>query len=178
VAISFSSFVGQNWLITPAALAVNEAPPSSINEQKWVIVYTGVGFVDLRGNANAWHKEVLIIWPDVAAPLRHVIQKYNIQPPVPQPAGVKFTPQIELDQWAPFAAVSASSAKGTDDVGFEVDVWRPNPFFHGNDVSGTHYDHIFTGIQVEIAVRTDRALMHEVSYHFTLLGKIVFFETR
>ena len=42
-AVSFSTFAGQNWLITPVALAVNEPRPPSIVDQKWHIEFSGVG---------------------------------------------------------------------------------------------------------------------------------------
>jgi hypothetical protein len=29
------TFAGQNWLITPAALALNDVPPHDIHAQKW-----------------------------------------------------------------------------------------------------------------------------------------------
>jgi hypothetical protein len=67
MAISISNsdeFAGQNWLITPSALAVNEAQPSSIGDQKWLLVLTGVGLVDLQGNnVNDWRRESLSIHP-------------------------------------------------------------------------------------------------------------------
>lgn len=169
--MEFNSFAGQNWLITPAALAVNEARPSTISDQTWLIVFTGVGILDLKGNnANDWRRENLIIFPNITAPLQHAISKYSI----PSPTGVNTTAHIELEQWAPFAAVSSTFEKDTNDVGFAVDVWRPNPFFSAVDASGTQRNRIFTGILVELAVRNNRAVMHRVSYHFTLMGKIVF----
>jgi hypothetical protein len=50
MAVSFKSFAGQNWLITPAALAANEPKPTRIADQKWVVSLTGVGILDLQGN--------------------------------------------------------------------------------------------------------------------------------
>ena len=35
--IILSNYRGQNWLITPAALAVNEPPPE-VYEQRWLLV--------------------------------------------------------------------------------------------------------------------------------------------
>jgi hypothetical protein len=55
---SSENFAGQNWLVTPAALAANETQPSSISDQKWLLVLTGVGLVDLQGNnPNDWRRE-------------------------------------------------------------------------------------------------------------------------
>jgi hypothetical protein len=175
-AITFKSFAGQNWLITPAAPALGQVLPPE-TEQTWLIVFTGVGIIDLQG----WKHFSLVIYPDVGAPLQHAIQKFNIQPPAQAPPGLGLTPHIELEQWAPFAAVSGFSHGGEhsngDYVGFEVEKWRPNPFAHFNDVSGTPRNQIFTGIQVDLEVRTKFAIVQRVSYHFTLLGKIVFLVT-
>ncbi|HEY6365233.1 MAG TPA: hypothetical protein VI585_10645 [Candidatus Binatia bacterium] len=58
------TFAGQNWLITPAALAVNEAPPQSISNQRWLLVLSGVAIADLQGNSEAqWLHETLVISP-------------------------------------------------------------------------------------------------------------------
>ena len=46
--IEVTSFAGQNWLITPAARAVNEAPPNSISDQAWLLVLSGVAIVNLE----------------------------------------------------------------------------------------------------------------------------------
>ena len=175
-AIPIKSFAGQNWLITPAALAPGQVP-TSVSEQTWLIVFTGVAIIDLTG----WKHGTLIIYPDIGPPLQHAIHKYNIQPPSAPPPGLSLTPQIDLEQWAPFAAASAFSHSGeyhgVDYIGFEVEAWRPNPFAHFNDVGGTARNHIFTGIQVDLEVKIRKARMERVSYHFALLGKIVFLVT-
>jgi hypothetical protein len=33
---------GQNWLITPAALSLTEPRPNNINDQKWLLVLSGI----------------------------------------------------------------------------------------------------------------------------------------
>lgn len=40
------TFAGQNWLITPAALAVNEPKPTSISDQIWVLMLSGVAIIN------------------------------------------------------------------------------------------------------------------------------------
>ena len=42
-----TDFAGQNWLITPAALAVGENPPASIHDQKFLLVLSGVVIANL-----------------------------------------------------------------------------------------------------------------------------------
>jgi hypothetical protein len=171
--LSFNSFAGQNWLITPAALAVNEVKPSSISEQKWLLVLTGVGILDLKGNnPDDWRRETLVIFPDIGAPLQFAVDRFSI----PRPVGQQTQPAFNLDQWAPFAAISAIFDRdtGTVDAGYAVDIWRPNHFFDTADAGGNPVHNIFTGIAVDVAVRNDKAVLHRVSYHITLLGKIVF----
>jgi hypothetical protein len=62
--------------------------------------------------------------------------------------------------------------------GFAVDVWRPNPFGTGTDAfTNATLNNLFSGIQVDVAVRDTDAWLYRVSwvsYNITLLGKIVF----
>ena len=79
-----NTFAGQNWLITPAALAVDEAGPRNISGQKWLLVLSGVAITDFKGNSPAhWLPETLMIRPDVSSPLKYAIDKYSIPSPVP-----------------------------------------------------------------------------------------------
>jgi hypothetical protein len=176
--IGFSSFAGQNWLITPTALAVNQSKPANIADQMWFIQFSGVGILDLKGNnANDWRREVLVIFPDVGAPLKFAISRYGIQVPTSTDGNV--TPSIVVDQIVPYAAVSSAFEKSTGvDFGFAVDAWRPNPFFSGTDVHGQNVGNVFTGIDVDVAIRNSNAIMHRVSYQITIIGKIAFFVTR
>jgi hypothetical protein len=59
--------------------------------------------------------------------------------------------------------------------GFAVDVWRPTHFATGTDAF-THLPvgNIFTGINVDVAVRDTDAWIFRVGYNVTLLGKVVF----
>jgi len=50
--MNLTNFAGQNWLITPAALAVGEQPPASIHNQQWLLVLTGVVTANLKGTAR------------------------------------------------------------------------------------------------------------------------------
>ena len=173
MAISFQSFAGQNWLITPAALAVNEAKPKSISDQKWLLVLTGVGILNLQGNnVHDWRRETLTVFPDINAPLQFAINRFSI----PKPVGVSTFPAFSLEQWAPFAAISSilDTDKAVVDAGFAVDTWRPSKFGDTTDAGGKPVHNIFNGIDVDVAVRNNKATLHRVSYHITLLGKIVF----
>src|SRR5262249_35158711 len=125
MAIDGKPFAGQNWTITPVALAVGESGPASIKGQRWQVVLTGGNIVDFAGNnANDWRRDTLWILPDIHSPLQFAINHFNI----PRPIGDEIAPGLELEQWAPFAAVSSafSREQGTVDAGFAVDQWRPH----------------------------------------------------
>jgi hypothetical protein len=64
-----TDFAGQNWLITPVALAVGEPPPANIHEQQFLLVLSGVVFANLQGNSGSqWLRETLSFLPDMAGP--------------------------------------------------------------------------------------------------------------
>ena len=163
------SMAGQNWMITPAALAVDERRPANIGEQHWLLVLSGVCIVDLHGNnPDDWRRETITIWPDVDTPIESLISRHSIR----VPAGM--VPAFNVDQWVPFAATSSIFAKDTNDEGFAVDVWRPTHFGTGTDADGNDVTQVFTGIDVDVAVRNNRAILHRVSFHIDLIGRIVF----
>ena len=166
--IQITNFAGQNWTITPEALAVNEPPPASISAQKFLLVLTGVAIVELQGNST----ETVTLLPDIVSPLNYAVNRYGI----PRPAGVNTTPAINLEQWAPFAAVSSSTVfeLGGAALGFAVNDWRPTHFLHTVDAYGQAVNSIFTGIDVDLAVAGTGANLQRLSYHITLLGTIVF----
>jgi hypothetical protein len=168
VGIQITNFAGQNWTITPEALAVNEPPPASISAQEFLLVLTGVAIADLQGNKS----ETVTLLPDIVSPLNFAADRYGI----PRPAGVNTLPAFNLEQWAPFAAVSSSTVLelGGAAFGFAVNDWRPTHFLHTVDAYGEPVNSVFTGIDVDLAVAATGALLQRVSYHITLLGRIVF----
>jgi hypothetical protein len=175
MSVVFKANIGQNWLITPVALAVHEPPPASISLQKWQVVLTGVGLIDFQGNnPNDWRRDTLSIFPNIINdPLSFVIQKYGI----PRKNPLETTMGFELDLWAPFVAPTSTFSRetGTVDAGFAVDDWRPAPFNSGTDaVTGTQVKQVWNGVLADLAVRNNNATMHRVSYHITLAGRIVF----
>jgi hypothetical protein len=91
MSIEVDIYAGRNWLITPAAAAVNEAPPSTISDQTWLVVLTGVAVVDLQGdNPHDWRRETLWFPPDriLKGALNYAISRYSI----PLPPGEPFFP--------------------------------------------------------------------------------------
>jgi hypothetical protein len=180
-----TTFAGQNWLITPAALAVGEHPPASIHDQKWLLVLSGVVIADLEGNSGAqWLRETLSFTPDMAGaddptstsgPLNWAISHFAIPKPPGSP-GAQYLVRFSLEEWAPFASLSSIFNQNQSiNSGFAVDTWRPNHFGSGTDVLSTlPVNNIFSGINVDVAVRDTDAWIYRVSYNITLLGKIAF----
>jgi hypothetical protein len=183
-----NNFAGQNWLITPVPATSNASrlpvrktqvatekllvgPP---NDPSLLLVLTGVCLIDFQGdNVDDWRRETITIYPDVAAPLQYAIDRYGISVPARHPGEY---PVLSLDQWAPYAAFSSIFDKdsGAVDAGYAVDVWRPTPFYSTTDAAGRAVYNIFNGIDVDVAVRNNKAWLYRISYHITLLGKIAF----
>ena len=77
--------------------------------------------------------------------------------------------------WAAAFRATALNQHESINSGFAADLWRPNPFMTKSDAfSGVSLERLFSGIQVDVAVRDSDAWIHRVSYQITLLGKIVF----
>lgn len=172
---SLTNFAGQNWLVAPAALAANEPPPADIRDQKWLLVLAGVVNADFEGNStHQWLHETLSFVPDMAGPLNYAIDRYSI--PQPSANSAAFAIEFSVEEWAPFASLSSIyNQDQSDNSGFAVDLWRPTPFTSGPDVvTNQTVSNLFSGIDVDVAVRDTDAWIYRVSYHITLLGKIVF----
>jgi len=170
------TFAGQNWLITPAALALHEAPPQDIHAQKWLLTLSGVAMVNLQGNSGEqWLHETLILLPTVVDPMHYAIATHSI----PKPAGAEgnqYDLTFQVEQGAPYASISAIFNQGQSvNSGFAVDVWRPNQYSTGTDAfSNQPVNNLWNGLQVDVAVRDTDAWLYRVGYTITLLGKIVF----
>lgn len=176
--IALTEFAGQNWLITPAALALGENPPATIHDQRFLLVLSGVAMANLEGNSTSqWLRETVSFLPDMAGPqnsgpLNWAIGRFGI----PRPANPNVALGFSLEGWAPFASLSSIFDQNQSiDAGFAVDVWRPNHFTAGTDAF-THstVGNIFTGINVDVAIRDSDAWIYRIGYNITLLGKIVF----
>lgn len=179
-----TEFGGQNWLITPAALALGEAPPATIADQKWLVTLSGVVIADLKGAGQDWSYETVSFTPDMAGaddpsatsgPLNWAISRYSI----PRPAGTvgsQYLVRFSLDGWSPCVALSAIYDQAQSvNAGFAVDSWRPNTFGSGTEVPGGQaVNNIFSGVNVDTAVRDVDAWLYRLSYNITLSGRIVF----
>jgi pimeloyl-ACP methyl ester carboxylesterase len=172
--IYVTTFGAQSWLITPAARAINEPPPENIGRQKWLLVLSGVGIVNMRGTSN-WAVNTVHILPDMRVPLDYAINQFSI----PRPAGREDSDygfSFEVEQWAPFAGLSSIFDQNQSvNAGFSVNAWRHSSFSTGTDAfSGQTVNNIFNGIDVDVAVRDSDAWLLRLGYNITLLGRIVF----
>jgi hypothetical protein len=182
-----TDFTGQNWLITPAPLAAGEPRPTSIHDQKWLVVLSGVVIADLQGASGEWFQQTVSFMPDMAGsddptatsgPLNWAINTYAIPKPAGSP-GTQYLIRFSVEEWAPFVAPnSIFNESQSMNCGFAVDVWRPNHFGSGTDVlTNQPVNNIFSGINADLAVRESDAWLYRLGYTVTLLGKIVFVAT-
>lgn len=180
-----TDFAGQNWLITPAALAVGEQPPQSIRDQKWLLILSGIVLANQRGdNSGSWNHQTVSFIPDIAGPddptatsgpLNWAIARYGI----PRPTGTvgqDYLVRFALDEWSPFVSLGSVFDQGpSNNAGFAVDDWGPNHFDNGTDVvTNVAVNNIFTGVNADLAVNDTDAWIYRLGYNITLLGTIVF----
>lgn len=175
--VEVTDFAGQNWLITPAALAVGEAPPQNIHGQKWLLFLSGVAWCNFEGSDYPPPVVDFHITPDILSPLHFAIDRHGIPRP-PGTEGLDYLVQFQLEQWAPFVTMSEIIDQNSDVAMYSVDRWRPSPFVLGTDAfSGAGLNQIFDGIIASVRVMSEHAYLQRMSYNITLLGKIVFTST-
>ncbi|MFZ2050620.1 MAG: hypothetical protein WAU69_06780 [Solirubrobacteraceae bacterium] len=180
-----TNFAGQNWLITPAALAVGEQPPRSIRDQKWLLILSGVVLANQRGDSSgAWNHQTVSFIPDMAGPddptatsgpLNWAITRYGIPRP-PGTVGQQYLVRFSVEEWSPFVSLGSVFDQGPAvNAGFAVDDWRPNHFESGTDVlTNETVNNIFTGVNADLAVNDTDAWIYRLGYNITLIGRIVF----
>jgi hypothetical protein len=135
-------------------------------------VLSGVAFSEVKGNSQAqWLRETLHFTPDMEGPINFAINRFSI--PIPPDGNTR---GFQVEEWAPYAAPSSCFNRNVaNNSGFAVDVWRPHEFdTKTNLITGQPVGNLFNGIEVDVAVRDTDAILHRVSYHITLLGKIIF----
>jgi hypothetical protein len=186
--VYLDNFSGQNWLITPAALAVGESPPRTILDQKWLLVLSGVVEANLQGDSNAtWLYQTVSFLPGRSVslglevdegPLNYAIDHYSIPRPSLDPKDYYIV--FSVENWAPFACLSSIFDQNESiNAGYAVNVWRPRHFATALKYPQTSepINNIFTGINVDVGVRDNDAFILKLSYNITLLGTIAFAAT-
>jgi hypothetical protein len=167
----------QSHLITPAALAVTEPPPS-ITEQRWIFQTNGVALIDMKGTGSQWHWDQLLISPNLffgpSGVLIPVLSRYSIPHP-PGTPGQDWVPWMQVENWYPFVTLSSIFDQNTAvNAGFAVDRWTPQSRPGKEAVTGKTIQGLLSGLVVDLAVRDIDAILHRVSYSIVVQGKIRF----
>ena len=110
-----------------------------------------------------------------SGPLNWAIAHYGIPKPQGVP-GTNYTIRFSTDLWAPHVSLGAVFNAGQSvNSGFSIETWRPHQFETSQDaLTGAPVNNIFQGIDVDVGVRDSDAWLYRLSYHCTLLGRIVF----
>jgi hypothetical protein len=168
-------FARQNWTITPVGLAGNETP-STIEDQRWNIVLTGMVNVNLKGTSGEFLRETVLFTPDVGSAMRFAIQRYNIPVPPASFGGEVAETVFQVEQYALHTTIG--STRNEDfaiNTSYGVDLWRLNPSDVSKDaMTNAAIDKIFTGLQVDVTVSDIGGCLSSLSYHITLIGRIRF----
>jgi hypothetical protein len=172
MAINVTNYGVQSWLITPAAYAVNETPPTDISDQRWLLMLSGVAEVNMEGTSTAaWEPDQVFMLGDVTIvpALDYAITQWGItQPP-------NTYPFFAVTLATPFAGLSKVFDAGESvNAGFAVNYWELPLNIGTNAVTGQQLENIFNGITVEVGVRDNDAWLYSVGYNIALLGNIVF----
>ena len=171
MSINVTNYGVQSWLITPAAYAVNETPPTDISDQRWLLMLSGVAEVNMEGTSTAaWQADqVFMLGAGTIVPaLDYAITQWGItQPP-------ETYPFFAVSLATPFAGLSKVFDAGESvNSGFAVNYWELPLNFGTNAVTGQQLENIFNGT-VEVGVRDNDAWLYSVGYNIALLGNIVF----
>ena len=171
--IELTNFEVQNSVITPAALALNEARPRTIHDQKWLLVLTGAVDAHLTGaNGGPLEQEVQIL-PDIVSPCHYAINNYSI----PRPTGVEgsqYNVAFQVEMWAPFTALGPTTNVDADYAITGIPNWSLTFETGVNSFTGSQISNIFNALAVTCDVANSDVIIWGVSYNITLIGKIVF----
>jgi hypothetical protein len=166
----------QNYVFTPAALAVGQTPPKTISDQTWLMVLSGeVALTEVTGNGPNWFQQTVEFSPNMSVPLEAAIEQYSI--PTPPPTNVNSTVCFALQHWTLF--ITLNSIYDQDqaiNAGFSANTWTANL---GNSVdvfTNQPVNNIFESVFVDVAISDVDAAILRLGYHFTLLGNIRFVE--
>jgi hypothetical protein len=189
-----------DWAITPAALAVNEAPPKTIEDQKWLLVMSGVvsgeqdltldggDWAVLKGTGSHWFRQTVTIRPGdktdsgffsmdngthTEGPLYEVVNNPIYKFPLPfYRDGAK--PGFLVDKAVSFVGMpQIYDAHESVDAGYAAIDWATNLTTRTSaEVGAALLNNVFYGIDVVVAVRDSDAWIMKLGFNITLLGKI------
>ncbi len=194
--ITLEKFAGQNWAITPVAVAprlpqppvvgptspsgpighvpdIDITPATDVgvpypSSQQWLLTLTGVVFCDVQGTSqSAWRQETVYFLPNLQPALARAAATIGART---TDAGVW---HFDLDQWAPHVVTATNFNRNVaNNSGHGVDVWRPAPLYSATDVFGVERNNIFAGVHADVVVRDTDAIIHRLAYHLTLVGRL------
>ncbi|GAB5905531.1 hypothetical protein OKHIF_36320 [Mycobacteroides chelonae] len=170
IMVLIPNFESQSHFFTPVALAVNEQQPSSIVDQRFVFQTNGVAIVNMPGQTSVdWSRNQALISPNMSDAFKAITTRHNI----PIPAGA--FPWFQVDSVIPFATLSSIFDRHQAiDAGFAVDRWRFRTRTGIGVQPGQTIQSLFDGLLVDLAVRDSDAVLHRISYHITVQGRIRF----
>jgi hypothetical protein len=176
--LELTYFPGQNWLITPAALSLAEARPKTPNDQKWLLVLSGIASTEYTVQGSSFeHTPPTLSFhftPDFKAPCNYAIDHHKLKRPTGN-EGLTYNLGFQVEQWAPFVAFANMINTNANWDQFAIRKWRPSPFKYGTDVfSQQAVTQIFDGIIADFTVADQNTSWYGASYNITLLGRIVF----
>jgi hypothetical protein len=178
--LEITHFACSNWVLTPVALALGEAAPATISEQRFQMVLTGVGVFTFTGEPDSsgwWIKNSVHFMPDIQPALEFAIGHHGIPTPPGSP-GAQYTRCFQVEQWAPhvgLASVEGSPDDLVHEVGYACDAWRPSHLETLTDAfTQGPLPRIFSGVIADLATFRGSQQIHRVNYHVTLIGKVRF----
>jgi hypothetical protein len=164
----------QNYVFTPAALAVGQAPPRTISDQTWLMVLSGeVALTEITGNGPNWFGQTIQFSPDMSVSLSAAIEQYSI--PTPPITDINSTPVFTLQHWSIFITLnSIFDADQSVNAGYAVNSWSANLLSSVDVLTNQPLNNIFGGVNVDVALSDVDAEILRLGFNFTLLGNIAF----
>jgi len=166
-----NSFGTQNYLITPAALAFKEKPPSDIGNQKWQLILSGnvvTNIVEIDGlNAQ------MQIQPDPTAAIKSAVSAYSI----PEPSNRGYLHYyFQVEQYTFYARLGSIFDKDHGYAEFGINSWQPAPYLQITLPANKNIQtlgNIFQGFLINATIKDKDAELYKVTYQINLLGKII-----
>jgi len=174
----------QNFVITPAARAVNESVPATIYDQVWEIKLSGVAKCNIVQRIdNDRHKVTLKLDPDIDTAMNYAISYYNIHAPVVSPYAIPgnrgMVPIFQVQEYTLNASLGSVFDQNTAiNAEFSVLDSKPVPYLELTDTrpnpTAPVLKKVYQGFLIDVAIRDRDAYLYGVGYEINLRGKMVF----
>lgn len=169
------NYVSLSTFVTPAARAVSQPPLTDPAQQRWIFGLSGVAIVDFTGTSNAvWRHDQLLISPNLGSALVPALTTYSIPVP-PGTPGKDWAPWMQVEDTLPFATLgSIFDAQESINAGFAVDGWTVQTRPGTETGTGATLQNLLSGVVADLAVRDNDAILHRVSFHLLVQGRMRF----